>query len=124
MILWDEWRGSIDGRPALYIKRLVRFFGFRIDLHKFVRADDRDCFHTHPAWAVRVILAGCYMEQFENGDFKFWWPLDIGIVRPSMSHRIHKLLNGEASYSLWFRGPVCSPVELRGTGWPKDAKPG
>ena len=51
---WDEWRGSIDGRPSMLVKRLFERWGYRIDLHKFIRADDPSCYHTHPATAVRV----------------------------------------------------------------------
>ncbi len=46
---YDEWRGSFDGRPALFIKKLVRLFGCVVQIHKFIRADDPGCFHTHPA---------------------------------------------------------------------------
>jgi len=71
---WDEWRGSLDGRPVMYIKRLFWFpigydfkrrkiLAVRMDLHKMVRADDPGCFHTHPANAIRIILKGGYTEE-------------------------------------------------------------
>ncbi len=44
--LWDEWRGSMDGRPTMLIKRLIRWGRFRVDLHCFVGSDDPGCFHT------------------------------------------------------------------------------
>lgn len=113
---WDEWRGSLDGRPTMWIKRLGKMLGCRLDLHKFVRADDRDCFHTHPAWAIRAILWGGYIEQLWQGEPRIWSPGSIGIVRPQHCHRVDALL-GKASYSLWLRGPVVAKVERRGRGW-------
>lgn len=124
---WDEWRGSMDGRPAMWIKRLVKAFGCRIDLHKFIRADDDDCFHTHPAYCVRIILWGGYVEEIwsgsENGAgfagggvYRTWFPGDIGLVRPEFCHRVQGLVKGP-SYSLWLRGPTHHSIELRGAGW-------
>lgn len=127
-IRWDDWRGSFDGRPAMYIKRLGKLFGCRADLHKFVRADDRECFHTHPAWAIRIVLWGGYMEEVrgdedEYGSYQVWkvgrWPGYIGIVRPSLCHRVDWLKTG-VSYSLWLRGPIVADVHLRGVGWPDE----
>lgn len=130
---WDEWRGSLDGRPTMFIKRLVKipvwrrngkWLSIRLDLHKFVRADDAGCFHTHPAWAIRVPFWGGYSEEIFKGGmggfYKVWLPLDIGIVSPKFAHRVSGLLNGRVSYSLWLRGPICADVELVGEGWPKD----
>lgn len=128
-INWDDWRGSLDGRPAMWIKRLGKVFGCRVDLHKFVRADDPECFHTHPAWAIRIVLWGGYLEEVrgeenKHGWYPVWkvgrWPGYIGIIRPSFCHRIDWLKKG-ASYSLWLRGPICADVELRGNGWPPPA---
>lgn len=124
---WDEWRGSLDGRPSMFIKRLMRIpiwrrngktLSLRLDLHKFIRPDDIDCFHTHPAYAVRVILRTGYVEQLEDGTYRCWRPLDIGIVTPRLSHRVHLVLNNIASYSLWLRAPVTAKIDLRGKGWP------
>ena len=123
---WDEWRGSFDGRPVMYIKRLLRIGGWRLDLHKFVRADDEGCFHTHPAYALRVVLWGGYEEEVEIGTsaltyHRFWGPLNFGIVQPTYCHRVSKVLNGVSSYSLWLRAPAWYDVQLRGNGWPKRA---
>ncbi len=115
---WDEWRGSMDGRPSMLIKRLFERWGYRVDLHKFVRGDDPGCFHTHPAMAVRIILWGGYVEQVERPLGYYQWrrirPGMIGIVRPEHCHRIDSLLNGRCSYSLWLRGRKSAPVEIRG----------
>lgn len=111
---YDEWRGSFDGRPVLFIKKFVKAFGCTIQLHKFVRADDQDCFHTHPAWAVRIVLWGGYVEEVGNGRWRTWWPGRIGVVRPELEHRIGGLLNGKVSYSLWLRGPKVRKIQIRG----------
>lgn len=116
-ITWDEWRGSLDGRPTMWIKRLASFRGMRLDLHKMVDVDDPGCYHTHPATAVRVILWGGYAEQLESGDTAFWLPGDVGIVRPALAHRV-AALNGAVSYSLWLRFRKTAGVELHGSGWP------
>lgn len=117
---WDEWRGSLDGRPTLWLKRLARAFGCRADLHKMVGLDDPECFHTHPAWSLRVILCGGYVEEVEGGILVEWKPGMIGIVPPSLCHRIHALRNGHESFSLWLRGPVVAKVFLRGAGWARQ----
>lgn len=120
---WDEWRGDHAGHPVMYIKHLASFHGWKIDLHKMVRADDVECFHTHPAKAIRIILWGGYAEQeFTGKYFKWWKPGNIGIVKPELCHRIALLLKN-VSYSLWIRWPKSHEVKLIGRGWPKDAKP-
>jgi hypothetical protein len=114
---WDEWRGSLDGRPVMYIKTFMRIKGFKISLHKMVRADDKDCFHTHPSKAIRIILWGGYTEEFLlHGVKKTWKPLNIGFVSPELSHRIDSLIN-KNSYSLWIRWPKTHKVKSEGIGW-------
>lgn len=113
---WDEWRGSLDGRPTMHIKRLLSFKGFRVDLHKFVKADDKECFHTHPARSLRVVLWGGYVEELESQKLKIWLPLMFGLVRPELSHRIAGTIF-DTSYSLWIRWPKTHEVKLRGQGW-------
>lgn len=119
---WDEWRGSQDGRPTMWIRCLVAWRGFRIDLHKFIAADERGCFHTHPAKAWRLILWGGYVEQLESGRYRIWRPWMAGFVRPELSHRIALLWNGRVSYSLWIRWPKSAEVQLRGDGWHQIAQ--
>jgi hypothetical protein len=114
MIRWDEWRGSIDGRPSLLIKKLARAFGCVAQLHCFVRADDEACFHTHPAFALRIVLRGGYVEQVGDGSLITRRPGYVGIVPPEFEHRIHGLLNGRDSWSLWLRGPKVAKINVRG----------
>lgn len=115
---WDEWRGSLDGRPSMWIKRLLNKPWLGIDVHKMIRADDVGCFHTHPYYAVRVILYGGYVEEMENGDHHHWTPGWFGIVKPSTSHRVAHVYK-DVSYSLWIRFWKCAKIELRGEGWAK-----
>lgn len=114
---WDRTVLSDDGVPVLYIMNLVHVRGRRIDLHKIVKADMPDCYHTHPANAFRVVLWGGYEEELWDWEKLTWKPGMIGYVAPELCHRIHRLLNGRMSYSLWFRGRVTHKVELRGLGW-------
>lgn len=109
---FDEWRGTEDGRPVFLIKKLVKAFGCVIQLHKFVGADDPGCFHSHPAWAIRVILRGGYVEEVKGGrKHVTWLPGMVGIVRPDFEHRIAFLIDPVAgSWSLWIRGPKVAPI--------------
>ncbi len=130
---WDEWRGQ-ENAPSMLIKRILwipllrrdgKWNGIRVDLHKMVDIDAPDCFHTHPAYAVRVPLSGGYWEEVisECGSIRAyiqWQPGQIGLVRPKFCHRIAGLPNAGVSYSLWIRGPVTNEVELRGEGWAKQ----
>ena len=119
-----------DKKVVMYIKVLLRVFGCHIDFHKMVRADVIGCFNTHPAWAIRVVLWGGYVEEIHelaDNEFHGYYtklrtirPGFIGIVRPEFCHRLQRLRNGKASYSLWFRGPAIAPILLRGDGWPRE----
>lgn len=111
---WSEWRGSFDGRPSLWIKKLLSACGCVAQLHMFVRADDPGCFHSHPAFAVRIIVAGGYVEELANGRLVKWKPGRVGLVRPDLEHRIHSLLNGNRSWSIWLRGPKVAKIKVRG----------
>lgn len=117
---FTEWRGNLDGRPTFWAKRLLQAWGCRISLHRMVAADDPGCFHTHPAWAVRIVIAGGYVEEFLTGRQRSCRAGLVGIVRPSLCHRIDRLMNGRVSYSLWIRGPKCARINLRGPGWPSS----
>lgn len=114
---WDEWRSSYQSPlPVMWVKRLFKRSWLGIDLHKMMCADKKNCFHTHPYYAVRIILYGGYVEQLDNGRLKPWLPGMFGIVKPSTSRRVEYLFKS-ASYSLWIRFRKCAEVELRGEGW-------
>lgn len=118
MILsWDRWQGTLDGRVIFWTKHLFHWRGWRIDLHKFVGADDAMCFHSHPAWAFRVVLWGGYEEEKYRRTFRRFFPGRFGVVSPHYCHRIHRLF-GRVSYSLWLRAPVSHDIYLLGRGWP------
>ncbi len=116
MTFWHEWIGAIDGRETTLVRTLVNLRGWRVDLHKIIGSDDPECFHTHPATAIRVILWGGYFEEIEGGYRRRLKPGRISFVRPWLSHRIAELPNG-ASWSLWLRSPKTAAVQLRGPGW-------
>jgi hypothetical protein len=54
-----------------------------------------------------------------TGRFYAWRAGDVGLVRPSTSHRVDRLLGGAPAYTLWLRGPEIAKIELRGAGWPR-----
>jgi hypothetical protein len=148
---WDRWIGNDpngnDSTAVMWVKHLFHRWGRRIDLHKIVKPDDESTFHTHPATAVRVILHGGYVEEILQRvpqqcciggplrelcceeqqyirTFKVWLPGDVGIIRPEFCHRIHALIGGSPSYSLWFRGRITHDIRLVGwrltDGYPYD----
>jgi hypothetical protein len=133
---WFEWRGSLDDRPSMWIARVLqvpvwrrrgKWLSVRVDVHKFVRPDDPGCFHTHPAWAIRVPFWCGYVEEIYQRpgawtsarEMRYWWPISFGLIAPSFAHRVHRLLGGGPSLSLWIRGPICADVKLLGEGWPE-----
>lgn len=121
---WDEWVGSSDQRPAMWTKNLLRVLGCRIDIHKFIRPDNEGCYHSHPAYAIRVILRGGYDEDVHEGEIppgyirirklKRWRPFMIGLVRPQTVHRVHTLLGDGPAYTLWIRFRKVAPITLVG----------
>jgi hypothetical protein len=118
---------------------------WELHIHKMVNADMPDCFHTHPAFSWRLVIWGGYIEEYYRTarGMDLWGypgqtpplPDDIaagryteiakrpcrpgffGQIRPELTHRIHALLNGKASWSLWLRGPIVADIELVGAGW-------
>lgn len=119
---WDRSVDSErDGYPLILIKHLLRWRGRRVDLHKIVYPDPWECFHSHPAsWAIRIVLWGGYVEEYYDGTMVERKPGHIGIVRHSDVHRINRLRHERPSYSLWIRGKVRHPTQLKGTGWPAE----
>jgi hypothetical protein len=114
---WTDWRGTQDFVPTMYEHHLLNRWGWRADLHKFVGPDEKDCYHTHPAPALRVILRGGYVEELENGERVAWLAGDFGIVRPSTSHRVAAVLFDRPCYTLWIRSRKVAKTELHGAGW-------
>lgn len=112
----------MDGRPTLWVRHLFCGRGRHVDLHKMVSRDDPECFHTHPAYAIRIILWGGYVEELEGGCHRMWRPGMIGLVKPTCSHRIAGLRNGRVSFSLWIRLRKRAAVHLRGAGFQKMAQ--
>lgn len=110
---WDEWLGNSNQEPEMWVKHIFNRWGWKIDLHKMVRAGNEGCFHTHPAYALRIILWGGYFEELEDSTQVEWWPGRMGIVAPELSHRISALINGP-SYSLWIRGQKRAAIKIKG----------
>lgn len=131
-IWWDSrqrgWIGTTDDNPVFFWTHLASIRGWEIRVHKFVAADMPGCYHTHPAFAFRLVLWGGYEEHelIESMSNQYmeavwndvWTPGRWGFIKPEFCHRIHRLINGP-SYSLWIHGPKVAKIELRGTGWPE-----
>lgn len=124
---WHSWAGTSDGAPTMWSIPLFVRFGFSIQLHKMVGVDAPDCFHSHPAIAIRILLWGGYYEEPRDewlirphddspgvrALILFKPPFGIGIVRPNFWHRIYKLYSGN-SYSLWIRFRKVQEAEAEG----------
>lgn len=123
MKFWHEWQGSSEGEITMLIRHIFSFMGYKLDLHKFIAADQATCFHTHPANAIRLIIWGGYTEQiqhdsqyFPNAYFytkKQWIVGDIGLIKPGLCHRIDTIRR-KVSYSLWFRFPKTHDIKIFG----------
>lgn len=123
---WDAWVGHPDGTIVMLIKNLLAFRGRRVQAHRMIAADLPGCYHTHPAFAIRIVLWHGYVEEvydISNGrtHTKRWRPGMIGLVRPSLAHRIAELPSGP-NVSLWLRGRVRYPIMLMGDGWPPEMR--
>jgi len=117
---WDEWRGNLDGSVVVMrIKNLFSWHGYKLDIHKFIGKDSEQCFHTHPARAIRIVLWGGYTEELESGEHNIWEAGMMGIVEPELSHRVSSIFEGGA-ITLWFRFPKTHKVKLPGKGWEKQ----
>ena len=114
-----------DGSPIFNIHQTPSFFGWRIALHHFIDGDDPGFFHTHPAYAFRLVLWGGYVEEAvrDRSDWlgfcadqvlrkRYFFPGRFGIVTPKTEHRIDRLF-GKRSISLWIRGPRIAPIRTR-----------
>lgn len=78
---YDRWIGHFDGTMSMLIRHLFHWRGWQIDLHRMVNTDMPDCFHTYPAWAVRIVL--------RNGrDSVSLW------IRAPKRHAIHLIGSG------------------------------
>lgn len=124
---WDRWIGhSKQGPIVMLIKELWKDQGCHVDLHRMVGVDMPGCFHTHPALAIRWVREGGYVEELffrdKPSELVERKPGYVGVVQPYTCHRIHELLNGSYSESLWLRGPVTHPIWLRGPGWPEELR--
>lgn len=119
-IPWSFWVSSYEGvgeeMAVLWVKNVVHLFHCRIDYHSIVRADKPNNFHSHPAWAIRWVRKGGYVEEVVDpftGEhyFEFIRAGHIGIIGPNFRHRVDRLLNEDTpSESWWFRGPVVASI--------------
>ena len=127
---WDYWVGQ--RRPVMYAKILWpprwlhrlkptinSYSGWGIELHKMIRADNKDCFHSHPYSAFRLVLWGGYWEEMNDlpkaKHTREWRPGMFGKIVPDFVHRVDSLRR-HVSYSLWFHGPRKFPINLYGKG--------
>ena len=118
--LWIRRKDITDGQGVLYLRRwiLFSFFGYKLMLHKIVRADHDRCLHDHPWGFFGFILKGGYVEDVptsnpysSTSNIIHWTgrrtvkPLRfINRLNPHFTHRIHRLLNGP-SWTILVRTP-------------------
>lgn len=119
---WTETIYNKDSsKPVLYSKTLLNLFFIKFSLHKIVRADDVDCFHSHPAHAIRFVLRGGYIEEVyrENkcSTNRVWKKWNVGWVKPNFTHRIESLFIKIDCYTLWISLREKHKIKLIGKGW-------
>lgn len=114
---WSFTQKDARGIPIFDIAYIVNTRWFGLELHRFTGTDPAACFHTHPALAIRIGLSGGYVEEARRDGLRAFRAGDIGIIRPSTTHRIESLLRPGHAYTLWIRGPLVAEVELVGCGW-------
>lgn len=114
---WNEYVYGVDEKPTFFVHRWVDKKWLKVELHLFVGTDKANCFHTHPAWAIRIGLRGGYIEEVHKKGLAVFRALDIGIVRPDTCHRVHALLGNRYAVTLWIRGPKVARTQLVGRGW-------
>lgn len=109
---WDRGPWSSGKYHGILSKYLFQGRGRRIDLHRLMKPDGLDQFHSHPARSFRIILWGGYIEQMETGQYKVWKPGMMGYIPKDLCHRIHLVF--DPCYTLWFRGKDRFKVRLVG----------
>ncbi len=113
--LWMKRKDITDGKNILYMRRwiLANVFGWKLYVHKIVRADHDRCMHDHPFRFFGFIFKGGYIEDLPDGPwqsgkvirrtnkpFRF-----INRTNPKFTHRIHALLDGP-SWTILIRTPT------------------
>ena len=113
-----RWIGRPGGEPVLFEFKVLKIGRLlAVKLHWFVDGDAPGCFHTHPAWALRLVLDGHYREEMEDGRRRDWRPYRCGLVRPRDCHRVYLPTTSRGALTLWITGPKVAPIYLRGPGW-------
>lgn len=107
--LWIQRKDITDGEDILYLRRwiLASLFGWKIYLHKIVRADHDRCLHDHPFGFLGIILKGGYVEEILDKKYGITSRVNkpfsiINRLGPGFTHRIQRLLNGN-SWTLLIR---------------------
>ena len=98
----------IIGEPdAPYLRRwhiLPRNRWVNIYVHQFLKSDDARALHDHSYLNASVILCGVYKEYFAGGRYRFRFPGNIILRRPSTPHRV-ELLFDIPVWTLFVTGP-------------------
>ena len=90
---------------------LLRWRGWQLALHKWLRSDDDRALHDHVSWNVSIILWGRYREIFSHKwempwqNSKIRRPLIPYFRRAATPHRVELLPGSGPVWSLWLRGP-------------------
>jgi hypothetical protein len=100
--------------PQTLRYHLLRWRGYQLSLHKWIRSDDDRALHDHVGWNVSLILNAGYLEVLQSGPV---WrkPWRLYFRHAETPHRI-VLVQPRPVYTLWLRGP---PVREWGFLCPK-----
>jgi quercetin dioxygenase-like cupin family protein len=78
---------------------------FDIYLHRFLKSDDTDALHDHPAVSLAILLSGSYKEWLGANRYKVRHPGDVILRAPATPHRIEIDESASAPVTLFIRGP-------------------
>ena len=106
-------------QPQTLRWHLIRWRGWQVALHKWLRSDNDRALHDHKSDNVSILLWGTYREWFSHAWQHPKWKLRVPFLpiyrRAETPHRV-ELVDEKPVWTLWIRGPErrnwgfwCSP---------------
>lgn len=123
------WKLVIDRDNVPYLTRWMLFpknQTFNVYLHRFTAPDWALDLHDHPFSSVGIVLAGSYMEEYNEwmpapgstNSFRDQKPGNIQYRNQRCAHRVACLRDNKPVWTLFFRGPT-----RKGWGfWTEDGR--
>ena len=108
---FETWLVKRKSFTRLYLSNNLyfdRFYVFRSEkfailIHKFYSSDQY--LHDHPWWNLSLVLSGGYNEERFDGSVRTYKPGSFTFRQAEVFHRIAKINNPGATWSLFITGP-------------------